>query len=70
MVSHTRVIRVSSLVIKTKKLIWFETGEEKIPHGLHMLLETMKKQYLAMIQTMQSKQYSDNIIKVNWDLFG
>ena len=24
----------------------------------------MKKQYLAMIQTMQSKQYSDNIIKV------
>ena len=41
------------------------TGEDKIPHGLHMLLETMKKQYLAMIQTMQSKQYSDNIIKVN-----
>ncbi len=35
-----------------------------------MLLETMKKQYLAMIQTMQSKQYSDNIIKVNWDLAG
>ena len=43
----------------------FGTGEDKIPHGLHMLLETMKKQYLAMIQTMQSKQYSDNIIKVN-----
>merc|ERR1719319_2097247 len=40
-----------------------QSGEDKIPHGLHILLETMKKQYLAMIQTMQSKQYSDNIIK-------
>jgi len=36
-------------------------GEEKIPHGLHILLETMKKQYLSMIETMQSKEYSKNI---------
>jgi len=38
-----------------------QTGEKDVPHGLHILLETMKKQYLTMIQTMQTKEFSENI---------
>jgi len=34
---------------------------QQIPYGLHVLLESMKKQYLKMVTNMQSKEYSENI---------
>ena len=35
---------------------------QQIPYGLHILLESMKKQYVKMVQQMQSKEYKDSII--------
>jgi len=34
---------------------------QQIPYGLHVLLESMKKQYLKMVTNMQTKEYSENI---------
>jgi H3 lysine-79-specific histone-lysine N-methyltransferase len=34
---------------------------QQIPYGLHVLLENMKKQYLKMVTTLQSKEYADGI---------
>lgn len=34
---------------------------QQIPYGLHVLLESMKKQYLKMVTNMQSKEYAENI---------
>ena len=34
---------------------------QQIPYGLHVLLESMKKQYVKMVQQMQSKEYHDTI---------
>ena len=34
---------------------------QQIPYGLHVFLESMKKQYLAMVTQMQSKEYSDSL---------
>ena len=34
---------------------------QQIPYGLHVLLESMKKQYLKMVTNMQTKEYADNI---------
>ena len=34
---------------------------QQIPYGLHILLETMKKQYVKMVQQMQSREYKENI---------
>ena len=35
--------------------IYTAADGEQIPYTLHLLLENMKKQYLTMIQTMQTK---------------
>ena len=34
---------------------------QQIPYGLHILLESMKKQYIKMVQQMQSREYKENI---------
>ena len=34
---------------------------QQIPYGLHVLLESMKKQYVKMVQQMQSKEYKESI---------
>eukprot|EP00092_Neocalanus_flemingeri_P060395 GFUD01072376.1.p1 GENE.GFUD01072376.1~~GFUD01072376.1.p1 ORF type:complete len:1825 (+),score=446.63 GFUD01072376.1:95-5569(+) len=34
---------------------------QQIPYGLHVLLESMKKQYLKMVTNMQTKEYGENI---------
>ena len=34
---------------------------QQIPYGLHVLLESMKKQYVKMVAQMQSKEYKENI---------
>ena len=34
---------------------------QQIPYGLHVLLESMKKQYVKMVHQMQSKEYKENI---------
>ena len=34
---------------------------QQIPYGLHILLESMKKQYIKMVQQMQSRKYKENI---------
>ena len=36
---------------------------QQIPYGLHILLESMKKQYIKMVQQMQSRKYKENIEK-------
>ena len=34
---------------------------QQIPYGLHILLESMKKQYIKTVQQMQSREYKENI---------
>jgi hypothetical protein len=44
-----------STVTKTKEPDLVPADGEQIPYTLHLLLENMKKQYLTMVQTMQTK---------------
>ena len=37
------------------------TDGQQIPYGLHVLLESMKKQYVKMVQQMQNKEYQESI---------
>ena len=35
--------------------------DEALPYSLHILLESMKKQYIKMVQQMQIREYKENI---------